>query len=293
MNTFALAMSRFRRRKFDDCISLCDEMLLKNPKDQAVWLLKCQSLTKKNYIDDIEMDEETIGDLMLDEEHTTNLARPGTSFNRPNTKSGSSHNPIARPRTKTGRMTSGMQRTGSRMGTGQAGNRVATALRSSRAGTSRMVTAGGRVARLGTANLMQGGTEFLDSGKINMKSVAQKKIMARPLFDYLFYVERNVLKALELAAECTAEEKYEDWWWKERLGKCYYQLGHYRDAEKQFMSSLKLQETTNGYLQLSNVYIKLDQPNNTIETLKNALTTFPIEPVFHIGIKFFYPKIKF
>jgi len=55
------------------------------------------------------------------------------------------------------------------------------------------------------------------------------------------------LKALELAAECTAEEKYEDWWWKERLGKCYYQLGDYRESEKQFKSSLKLQETTNAY----------------------------------------------
>ena len=51
----------------------------------------------------------------------------------------------------------------------------------------------------------------------------------------------------ELAAECTAEEKYEDWWWKERLGKCYYQLGDYRESEKQFKSSLKLQETTNAY----------------------------------------------
>ena len=48
-----------------------------------------------NYIDDIEMDEETIGDMMLDEDATTNLARPGTSFNRPQTKSGSStNNPV-------------------------------------------------------------------------------------------------------------------------------------------------------------------------------------------------------
>ena len=34
---------------------------------------------------------------------------------------------------------------------------------------------------------------------------------------------------------------YKDWWWKARLGKCYYQLGLLRDAEKQFKSSLKQQ----------------------------------------------------
>lgn len=33
----------------------------------------------------------------------------------------------------------------------------------------------------------------------------------------------------------------QDWWWKARLGKCYYQLGLLRDAERQFVSSLKNQ----------------------------------------------------
>ena len=35
---------------------------------------------------------------------------------------------------------------------------------------------------------------------------------------------------------------FSDWWWKARLGKCYYQLGLLRDAESQFASSLKNQE---------------------------------------------------
>jgi tetratricopeptide repeat protein 8 len=34
---------------------------------------------------------------------------------------------------------------------------------------------------------------------------------------------------------------YKDWWWKSRLGKCYYQLGMLREAEKQFKSALKHQ----------------------------------------------------
>lgn len=48
-------------------------------------------------------------------------------------------------------------------------------------------------------------------------------------------------KALELAAYATTECGYTDWWWKERLGKAYYQLGMLRDAEKQLASAAKNQ----------------------------------------------------
>lgn len=33
------------------------------------------------------------------------------------------------------------------------------------------------------------------------------------------------LQALDLAAEATAVKEFKDWWWKARLGKCYYKLG--------------------------------------------------------------------
>ena len=34
---------------------------------QAVWYLKAQALTEKNFVDDTEMDEEGAADLLLDE----------------------------------------------------------------------------------------------------------------------------------------------------------------------------------------------------------------------------------
>ena len=81
MNPVWLAQSRLRRRKFDECISICDPILDKNPYDQvnmplmsrvflqtvdsgppppvqAVWYLKCRALTLKNWIDDTEIEEE-------------------------------------------------------------------------------------------------------------------------------------------------------------------------------------------------------------------------------------------
>lgn len=104
------------------------------------------------------------------------------------------------------------------------------------------------------------------------------------MFDYIFYVERNYRKALELASEAVKSEKTNDWWWKERFGKCYYQLGMYRDSEKQLMASLQLQPTVNAYYLLSQIYIKLDQPMNTITILGKALDLFPKEPTFHLAL---------
>ena len=43
----------------------------------------------------------------------------------------------------------------------------------------------------------------------------------------------------------------QDWWWKARLGKCYYQLGLLREADQQFRSSMKAAMVTNTVLELS------------------------------------------
>jgi len=42
---------------------------------QAVWYLKAQALTEKNYVDDTEMDEEGAADLLLDENQMSSLPR--------------------------------------------------------------------------------------------------------------------------------------------------------------------------------------------------------------------------
>ncbi len=43
----------------------------------------------------------------------------------------------------------------------------------------------------------------------------------------------------------------QDWWWKARLGRCYYQLGLLREADQQFRSSMKAAMVTNTVLELS------------------------------------------
>lgn len=58
INPVFLAHSRLRRRRFDDTIQLCTDLLEKNKLDQQVWFLKVRATTLKNWADDTELEEE-------------------------------------------------------------------------------------------------------------------------------------------------------------------------------------------------------------------------------------------
>ena len=74
---------------------------------------------------------------------------------------------------------------------------------------------------------------FINVEKLDMRKYARRPALGMALADYLLHVEDNPRKALELCAEATENAEYKAWWWKTRLGKCYYKLGLYRDSEKQ------------------------------------------------------------
>uniref|UniRef100_T1IGX0 Tetratricopeptide repeat protein 8 n=1 Tax=Strigamia maritima TaxID=126957 RepID=T1IGX0_STRMM len=82
------ALSLFRRRKFQECSNLCTEILQNNAFDQAAWSLKTRALTELVYVDDIEADEESIADCVMDENSIAQIARPGTSLRTPGTSHG-------------------------------------------------------------------------------------------------------------------------------------------------------------------------------------------------------------
>ena len=200
---------------------------------------------------------------------------------------------MIRPVSKQGRPLTGFARPGSnRPVTGSNKLDTATALQGNRPGTNRPITSGGRYIRLGTASLQQAGGQFLMVDKLNLKALAQKKVIAKAVCDYLIYVEHNIKKALEIAAEATVASNYEDWWWKARLGKCYYMLGLYREAEKQFKSSLKNEDMVKTHLELAKIYIRLDQPNTAVEIFTSALSKYPQEISFLLGVSRVYDMLN-
>ena len=175
MENFALAMSRFKRNKFDDCIFLCDEMLKINDKDLAVLMLKSHAIRKKNYIDDLEIDDEALGDKILDDHKILNNAKPGTSFGRPGSKG---NNQAVKPMSSSGRPLSGVMRPNSRsMNQSRGDNRNLI----SRSGNSnRLVSSGGRNMRIATASLQAINSSMgLDINMDKIPDLVKKKPLAK------------------------------------------------------------------------------------------------------------------
>lgn len=67
----------------------------------------------------------------------------------------------------------------------------------------------------------------------------------------------------------------------------------FRDAEKQYLSALKQHSTIDIYLYLSKVYVKLDQPLNSVSKLKEANGKFPFETTVLQGIARIYEVFRF
>lgn len=96
------------------------------------------------------------------------------------------------------------------------------------------------------------------------------------------------------------------------MGKCYFRLGMFRDAEKMFKSALKQQEMIDVFLHLARVrlyqrsgsgfivlmppmfpqvYIRLDQPMAALEVYRTGLDKFPEEVSLLTGVARIYEAI--
>jgi tetratricopeptide (TPR) repeat protein len=88
------------------------------------------------------------------------------------------------------------------------------------------------------------------------------------------------------------QNDFQDWWWKARLGKCYYQLGLFRDAERQFKSSLGNQNNVTTVLELCKVYVRLDQPNTALEAYLRASEQHPGDVSLVLGAARIYDALN-
>ncbi|GIX88931.1 tetratricopeptide repeat protein 8 [Caerostris extrusa] len=256
-------------------------ILEEKPYDEAAWTLKMKALTQEVYVDDLETDEEGIADIIMDENSIAQMARPGTSLKNPNSAKGTSQ--AYRPVTQSGRPLSGIVRPGTQ--SGRPGT-MEQAIRTRTAFTARPITSSsGRFVRLGTASMLsQPDGPFINFARLNIsKKYAALPNVAKHLFEYAYYHDNDIRQALDIAAQATQACHFEDWWWKFQLGKCYYRFGMFRDAEKQFKSSIKQQDMIDTYLWLGKVYIGLDQPLAALDVYKQGLEKFPQE-TFLMGL---------
>ncbi|XP_012873240.1 PREDICTED: tetratricopeptide repeat protein 8 isoform X2 [Dipodomys ordii] len=278
MDPLLLAWSYFRRRKFQLCADLCTQMLEKSPYDQAVWILKARALTEMVYIDEIDIDEEGIAEMILDENAIAQVPRPGTSLKLPGTNQTGGPSQAVRPITQAGRPITGFLRPGTQ--SGRPGT-MEQAIRTPRtAYTARPITSSsGRFVRMGTASMLTSPDgPFINLSRLNLTKYSQQPKLA---------------KALDLAALSTEYAQYKDWWWKVQIGKCYFRLRMYREAEEQFKSALKQQEMVDTFHYLAKVYIWLDQPVTALNIFKQGLEKFPGEVTLLCGIARIYEEMNY
>lgn len=288
MDPMFMALSYFRRRKYEECADLCTMLLEKNPYDSAAWSLKTKALTEQVYIDEIEAEEVGIAEVIMDDNAVAQVSRPGTSLKPPSGGTSSGISPAVRPTTNSGRPLSGFIRPGTQ--SGRPGT-MEQALKTPRsAQTARPVTsASGRFVRLGTASMLSNRDgPFINMSRLNLHKYAERDSLSKALFEYIFHHENDVRNALELAALATEKSQYKDWWWKVQLGKCYHRLGMYRDAERQFKSALKQETIVDTMLYLGKVYQRLDQPLTAIDIYKQGLEKFPGEASLLTGVARIY-----
>lgn len=275
MDTYYEAVSLYRRRKYDQCIELCNGLLQKNVNNQGPWELKMKAMTQRVYIDDIEADDGVVVNDDLDTSYMATAPRVGTSL-RINTAgvdfklSGSS-----RPRTSTGRAVTGMARPGTlsqRAGTSM-GNK--TGMRTgTRSGSARNI-------RLGSASMFALGDPtgpLFQSSRLHPAKFAEKNSISKQLFQFLYYHEGDVRKALDLCeAVINAKGGETGWWWHTQKGRCMITLGNARGAEISLRTAYSLCPHPDSVLLLSRVYVKIDQPLAAMEICRGALEKLPGE----------------
>jgi tetratricopeptide repeat protein 8 len=94
---------------------------------------------------------------------------------------------------------------------------------------------------------------------------------------------RDPVRAVALAAECTTQHGFNDWWWKNRLGRAYYLLGMFSDAESQFKSAISTSLNVESRLELAKLYVRYDQPLKALAELEAGFDQFPRECRFLLG----------
>ncbi|XP_029649151.1 tetratricopeptide repeat protein 8-like [Octopus sinensis] len=293
MHPMFYAISNFRRRKFKECAELCTSILEKTPYDEAAWSLKTRALTEQVYVDDADLEEETIAESILDENALAQNVRPGTSLQSSSLESRPDGiNPAIRPVTQSGRPVTGFIRPGtqsSRPGT------MESALQTARtAHTARPVSStSARYVRLGTASMVSSPDgAFINLARLNLNKYSLRPELSKSLFEYIFYHENDIRTASKFANMALKNSKDQVWWWQFHYAKCCYRMGLYRDAEVYLKQALSEQETVAIYHYISKVYVKLDQPLNAIDMYKSGLNRFAGEVTLLIGIARIYESLN-
>lgn len=235
MESRYLVLTLYRQRQFDKCIDLCNTIL--NVGDnELIRSVRLRSLTIQAKVAGSHYDE--------------------VEYNTPDADALDNSALAKTPRSGTSLMTRGANTSFLARGTTASG--LKSRARTSTARTARAVTAARAARTAGGALSRSQPSEYSDKLQ----------------FEYIFYYEGEIRKAMELAIQAQKSVNHFDWWWKYSLAKCYSALGMNRNAEEYLRQTLKQHKHISLFLQLINIYIKLNQPMSALEVCKAGLNNF-------------------
>ncbi|XP_031762761.1 tetratricopeptide repeat protein 8-like [Galleria mellonella] len=133
-----------------------------------------------------------------------------------------------------------------------------------------------RLSRAATA--LAGGAPFTASTPLSLRFLTKEDTLfvpaAKTLFEYVYYCEGDIRKAMDIAFQAQKSTEIIDWWWNFSLARCYSALGMHRNTEDCLRQALKQNKHISIYLRLVAMYVGLNQPLSALEVCKQGLSIF-------------------
>ncbi|KAJ2942648.1 hypothetical protein O0L34_g2117 [Tuta absoluta] len=248
-------LNLYRTKQYDECLKLCSTVLCER-SDRMLEFIRMRVMTIQakiagNGYEEVEYAPQQDG---LTDTGVAKTPRPGTTFQR---EIRTAHTNGKVPATATLR------------------SRGVTSTARSRTARTALHTAA-RMSRAATA--LAGGAPFTAGTPISLRFLSKddKHFVpaAKTMFEYVFYCEGDVRKAMDVASQAQKADDTTDWWWNFSLARCYYTLGMYRNAEDCLRQALKMHKHISIYLRLVAMYVGINQPLSALEVCKQGLSVF-------------------
>lgn len=143
-------------------------------------------------------------------------------------------------------------------------------------GTGRINSA--RNIRLGSASMFALGDPtgpLFHTSRLNPAKFAHKPSVAKILFQYLYYHEGDVKKALDLCDAVLDNKNEISWWWYTQKGRCLIAIGNARESENFLKLSMNIIPHPDTILLLARAYCRIDQPIQAIDVCNAGLQKLP------------------
>lgn len=162
----------------------------------------------------------------------------------------------------------------------------------SRCGTASRVRASSAAA----FNIGDSTAPLYQASRLNPTIYAERKVLVKALFQFLYYHEADVLKAYSLceavmevhkqkrgsSASLRSLANCDEWWWQQQMGRCLLALKYPRKAEVYLHLSLNTFPHPDTYILLSRLYQRLQQTEKAMNLIQSAADKHPFDVTFRI-----------